>query len=131
MRHRVLIIDDDPDFVKIQKTALEAGGFNVIAANDGDIGFEKANNESPELIVLDIMMKSKTEGFYVAQKLQHNQQTRQIPIIMLSGIREQMKLEQEFKPDETYLPIRLFLEKPIFPSRLVEEAKKLLMENVK
>lgn len=131
MRHRVLIIDDDPDFVKIQKTALEAGGFNVITANDGDTGFEKANAENPDLIVLDVMMKSKTEGFHVAQKLQHNQQTRQIPIIMLTGIRGQMKLEQEFKPDETWLPVTIFLEKPVFPGRLVQEAKKLLMENVK
>lgn len=126
MSHRILIIDDDRDFVKIHQTALEAGGFKVITANDGDEGFKKACEENPELIVLDVMMKSKTEGFHVAQKLQHNQQTRQIPIIMLTGIREQMKLDQEFKPDETWLPVRIFLEKPIFPGRLVQEAKKLL-----
>lgn len=131
MRHRILIIDDDPDFVKIQKTGLEAAGFSVISASDGDTGFEKASSENPDLIILDVMMKSKTEGFHVAQKLQHSQQTRDIPIIMLTGIREQMKLEQEFKPDETWLPVRVFMEKPVLPDRLVQEVKKLLRENVK
>ena len=129
MAERILIVDDDKDFVEITKVAFETAGYEVMAAYDGDEGFQKARMEKPDAIVLDVMMKTKTEGFDVSRKLHKDEATRLIPVLMLTGIRQDMKLPYTFEPDETWMPVVEFIEKPITPDQLIVKVKQLLEKN--
>lgn len=126
MAERILIVDDNKDFVEINKTAFEIAGYEVLTAHDGEVGLQKAGKEKPDAIVLDVMMKSKTEGFEIARKLHMDNDTRLIPVLMLTGIRQEMGIPYKFEPDDDYLPVVKFIEKPITPDRLIEKVKQLL-----
>ena len=128
MAARILLIDDDRDFVEALKSTLEIEGYEVITAHDGEIGFGMAAREKPDLIVLDVMMKTMTEGLRVARQLHSDDETRGIPVLMLSAIKDVMKLTENLRPDETNLPVSDFLEKPVTPTRLLDEIRKLLKD---
>ncbi|MQK95676.1 response regulator, partial [Escherichia coli] len=78
---KILIIEDDIDAIEAMKVVLESKKYQVISANDGKEGFEKAKSEKPDLIILDVMMRHSTEGFDVTQNLRRNDQTKYIPIL--------------------------------------------------
>ena|SRR3989338_3155476 len=84
MKKRILLIDDEPQFVELITLRLEANQYEVLTASDGQEGVNKALREKPDLIFLDIMMPQK-EGFEVLPQLKHHQQTRLIPVIMLTA----------------------------------------------
>ncbi len=124
---KILIIDDDASFTEAQSMLLEARGYQVISAENGTIGFDKAKKEKPDLILLDVMMTTKTEGFNLARSLRDSTETKTIPIIMVTGIRRDMNLPFGFEKDESFLPVNHVLEKPVKPDVLlnaVEEALK-------
>ncbi|MEQ8224937.1 MAG: response regulator [Candidatus Eremiobacterota bacterium] len=117
---KVLIIDDDPDLVDAMTNLLEAKGYEVNYAPDGEEGLEKAKNDPPNIILLDVMMTRKTEGFDVARSLNKEEKTKGIPIILVTGIRHEMNLPFGFEPDEDWLPVKAVLEKPIKPEVLLK-----------
>lgn len=123
---KILLIDDDRDFVEINRVALDSKGFEVITAHDGDTGVEKAVKETPDLVVLDVMMTTKTEGYYVARRIREQEKLKHIPIIMLTAVREKMDVPWQFEPDDTWLPITEFIEKPLSPSKLADKIKEIL-----
>jgi len=122
---KILLIDDDPDFIEINTALLKKNGFEVISAYDGKQGFEKAKLERPDLIVLDVMMTDRTEGFYTARQLRSEEGTKSIPLILLTAIHQEEKAFH-FAPDETWLPVDVFLDKPVKPERLLEEVQSRL-----
>ena len=84
-RAKILIIDDDPDFVETVQTMLESGNYVVFTAQDGKMGLEMVREQEPDLIILDIMMDSLFEGFSVISTLRGTPEFvdyRDIPIIM-------------------------------------------------
>ncbi|MEQ8167954.1 MAG: response regulator [Candidatus Eremiobacterota bacterium] len=117
---KILIIDDDPDLVDAMTNLLEAKGYKVDHAPDGEEGLEKAKNDPPNIILLDVMMTRKTEGFDVARSLNKEEKTKGIPIILVTGIRHEMNLPFGFEPDEDWLPVKAVLEKPIKPEVLLK-----------
>ena len=84
MGSRVLIIDDDLEMVELVKTRLGAAGYEVITAKDGLEGLRKANQESPDLIILDIKM-AQMDGYTVLQKLRREKKTKPIPVVILTA----------------------------------------------
>jgi len=122
---KILLIDDDPDFIEINTVVLKKDGFEVISAYDGKQGFEKAKLEKPDLIILDVMMTDRTEGFYTARQLRSEEATKSTPLILLTAIHKEEKAFH-FAPDETWLPVDVFLDKPVKPERLLEEVKRQL-----
>ena len=90
---RILIIDDHPDSILILQERLERESYEVISANDGESGLEKAANEFPDLILLDIMMPGMN-GLDVCHNIVNNPETKNIPVILITarseaeGIRE-------------------------------------------
>ncbi len=84
MSETILAVDDDIDILELIQMSLEAEGFDVITANDGMSGLEKARTHSPDLILLDLMMPVM-DGFEVIGKLKADEQTRAIPVIMLTA----------------------------------------------
>jgi CheY-like chemotaxis protein len=119
MAKKVLVIDDDNDFVESVVNLLEARGYTVTAASNGKEGLEKAKANKPDLILLDVMMTTKDEGFNVARELQAIEGVKGTPVIMVTGVRKEMNLPFGFEPDETWLPVKQILEKPVKPETLL------------
>ena len=120
MAHRVLIIDDDPEFVEATSTLLDAQGYDVVSAPNGKVGVAKANEERPDIILLDVMMTRDTEGFEVARELNKDPQLKNIPVIIVSGIKKEMDLPFGFESDDAWLPVKGVLEKPVKPNVLLK-----------
>ncbi|MHC4551189.1 MAG: response regulator [Planctomycetota bacterium] len=126
MAKKVLVIDDDNDFVESILNLLEARGFSVASASDGKEGVEKAKTEKPDLILLDVMMTTKDEGFNVARQLQEIDDVKGTPVIMVTGVRKEMSLPFGFEPDQTWLPVKQILEKPVKPETLLNAVSEVL-----
>jgi CheY-like chemotaxis protein len=126
-RSKILIIDDDVELTTSIKTVLESQGYVVGTANDRASGMEEAKNESPDLIVLDVMMESNQDGFEMARELKKNPQCKDTPILMLTGIKGESGVDfKSAAGDPGWLPVDGFLDKPVTPDVLIAEIKKLL-----
>lgn len=129
MSTKILVIDDDPDVVLAIRMPLESAGYEVHAAHSHDSGYVAVDTVKPDLIVLDVMMDTHTAGFQLAQKL-HGAGAKPehcaIPILMLTAVHQTTPLR--FQPDEDYLPVEAFIEKPINPKTLLETVSKLLQK---
>ena len=126
MAKTILMIDDDADFRESIANLLEAKGYDVDAAADGKEGLEKAKANKPDLILLDVMMTTKSEGFDVARELHNLDSLKDTPVIMITGVRREMNLPIGFEPDEDWLPVKELLEKPIKPEVLLNAVEKYI-----
>jgi len=127
MAKKVLIIDDDFDLVEAMRITLEAAGFDVIDAQDGEKGLEKLRAESPDLVLLDVMMSSMDEGFHVAYKIREETAIKDTPIVMLTAVGNQTGFQFDPGKDADFLPVDAFLEKPVNPGKLVD----VVRQNIK
>lgn len=126
-RKTVLVVDDDADFVEMNKAVLEENGYEVITAYSGQECLEKTRTEKPDLIILDVMMATNNEGFDVSRQIHHYcEATKDIPIIMVTSINQ--KYPFHFGPDEVWLPVESFVEKPVQPEQLLREVSKQIGE---
>lgn len=127
---KILIVDDDPDLVLAVRLCLESAGYQIAEAKNGTLGLEKIKADRPDLIILDVMMDTTTEGFQLALKLRSPDPTSEyeafshIPILMLTSIHDTTSLR--FGPEEDYLPVDAFVDKPIEPDDLLEKVTALL-----
>ena len=124
----ILIVDDDPDFVESNKDLLEAYGYTVHSAPDGTQGLELARQIKPDVMILDVMMATHTEGFEIARKIPDQPELRNLRVLLVTGVTKDMHLPFGFEPDTSWLPVDRVLEKPIAPSRLLSEIQKVLAE---
>lgn len=127
---RVLIIDDDPDITEALRTVLENRGHEVYTALDGGEGMKRLREVRPDLILLDVMMRTSQEGFELSRELKHSDQYKDIPILMLTAVRQKTGLD--FKPeagDDAWLPVDGFLDKPVRPDILLEKVEGLLAKS--
>jgi DNA-binding response OmpR family regulator len=121
----VLLVDDDEDLVEIHRLALEAAGFSVLSARNGDAGFALATTNPIDIAVLDVMMDTPTEGFVLARRLRQDARTKQIPLLMLTSINTENEAIGSFvrfsdrDRDPQWLPVERFVDKPIKPDDLV------------
>ena len=122
---KLLIIDDDRDFVRAIAALFESSGYNVESAGNGRQGLELAKRLQPDLILLDVMMDERTEGFFTLQEIRRIDQLKSIPVIVISSI---YSAHPNFNvdPEDDWLPAELFLGKPVDPGRLFEEAERLI-----
>jgi CheY-like chemotaxis protein len=126
MPGKVLIVDDDPEIVEAMTNLLDAKGYTVVSATNGKEGVETAKKEKPGLILLDVMMTTKSEGFDVARSLSKDESLRSIPVVLITGVRREMNLPFGFEPDPDWLPVKAVLEKPVKPDTLL----KVVEENI-
>jgi CheY-like chemotaxis protein len=128
MRHgKILIIDDDPDITEAMRVVLENQGYEVRNALDSAEGMDRLKEAKPDLILLDVMMRTSQEGFELSRELKHDVQYRDIPILMLTAVKQKTGLD--FKPaagDESWLPVEGYLDKPVRPNELLEKVAGLL-----
>lgn len=128
MAHKILIIDDDYDLVEPLRIMLEANGYIVSTAADGDEGKKRIAESKPDLIILDVMMRTDAEGFELAYEFGANPETKDIPIIMQTSIAHwQNYLEASFQAisDQPW-PVKRFMEKPFVKDKLLAAIRDLL-----
>jgi DNA-binding response OmpR family regulator len=127
MAKKVLIIDDDPDVVLALRMPLESSGYQVQDAHSQETGLAAVDSFKPDVIILDVMMETHTAGFQLAQKL-HGPSAKEeylrTPILMLTAVHQTTPLR--FGPDEDYLPVDDFIEKPVDPKVLMAKIEKVL-----
>jgi CheY-like chemotaxis protein len=123
---KILIVDDNTEFVDSTRDLLEAAGYRVVVAYNGESGLETAKAEKPDLMLLDVMMTHDTEGFEVSRKIPETPELRHMPVILVTGIRHDKDLAYGFEPDETWLPVDKVLEKPVPPETLLKEVEAAL-----
>ncbi|MBN2310691.1 MAG: response regulator [Candidatus Hydrogenedentes bacterium] len=124
----ILIVDDDPDFIEVTRTFLRKAGFETDEAATPDTALEKIGAGGYDLVILDVMMPDGFEGFEVARAIREDLDMRELPVLMLTSLREAKKIPYRFAPDSDYLPVDVFLEKPVPPELLVETVQEMLGE---
>ena len=129
---KILMIDDDPDILTAIRIPLEASGHEFFEALTGNEGLEKVKQINPDLIILDVMMETATEGFQLSLQLRDRSPNaeyaayRNIPILMLTAIHTTTPLR--FTPDDDYLPVDAFLDKSADPDVLLAKVDELLQK---
>ena len=121
---KILIIDDDPDFVDATKMVLEKEGYVVSSAPGGKAGIQKALDQQPDLIILDVMMDSVLDGVSTCRKMHGIPETTDIPIVMVTSIAN-TDYAALFPTDE-YIHMDAFLSKPVDPERLIKKIRRIL-----
>jgi DNA-binding response OmpR family regulator len=125
---KILIIDDDPDFLFTMATFLKRSGFETLTAQDGQEGLDLAQRERPDLVLLDVMMETLFSGFEVCKRLKSDVNLKSIPIIGISGMGDQLGVKFDKEKDGEYFSPDEFLEKPLDKVRLLEKIKRLLSQ---
>jgi DNA-binding response OmpR family regulator len=123
---KILVIDDDKDFQEATRLILEENGFQVVSAYDPEEGLQKVQSESPELVILDVMMPDGFEGFEVARKIREELVQVKLPIILLTSVHGTKNVPYRFAPHEQWLPVDYFYDKPLSPEVLVAKVKEYL-----
>jgi len=122
---KILLVDDDPDFVAATRVVLESKPYNVIVAYDGDEGLKKARDERPDLIILDVIMPMK-DGFMVCQQLKKDPQLSSIPVLMLTAFSEKVGETSVAVSQGLTLEAEDFIDKPVTPAELLLRVERLL-----
>ena len=124
---KIVVVDDDQDIRDSLKSILEGNQYTVVTAADKTEGMEKIKTEKPDLAILDVMMSTLEDGFEMARDLKKDPQFKNMPILMLTGVTGQTGIDfKSTAGDPIWCPVDGFLDKPIEPSILLEEIKKLL-----
>jgi DNA-binding response OmpR family regulator len=121
---KILVVDDDHDFIKITRMILESQNYDVIAATNGDQGLKVMRKEKPDLVILDIMMSYVLDGLDVRRRMAEDETLQHIPVIMVTSLTS-TRAQGEL-PSHDYIPDSQWLNKPIDPDMLLAQVKGLL-----
>ena len=124
---RLLIIDDDPDFVAGIKSILVKAKYDVDVAYNPKDGFQALKSKTYDLLLLDVMMGRGAEGIMIARKLGKDPELRDLPVLIITGIREQMAFlfpGQAVHPH--FVPVDELVEKPVEPKMLLDKVSSLI-----
>jgi two-component system alkaline phosphatase synthesis response regulator PhoP len=129
----ILIIDDDTDLVDAMRLVLESESYQVKAAPNSKVGYALIQAQPPDLIILDVMMVTETEGFDLAYKLRNQAAYKDIPILMITSFLQKMAREgpEKFQHilGESW-PVTQLLEKPVDPEELLSTVAEILQGKV-
>jgi CheY-like chemotaxis protein len=117
---KIVMIDDNTDFLFTMETFLKKNGFEVQTAEDGQKGIELIRKERPDLVLLDIMMETLFSGFEVCKAVRSDDDLKYIPIIGISAMGEELDIDYSQWPDYEYFRPDAFLDKPIDKQRLLQ-----------
>jgi DNA-binding response OmpR family regulator len=126
-RAKILLIDDDPDFLESIRIVLETK-YEVVTALSGDEGLQKASSEKPDLILLDIIMPV-TDGFTVAEHLKRDVQLSRIPVLMLTSFAQRVGETSIPRSRGFELEAEDYLDKPVAPEELLKRVDSWLKKS--
>lgn len=121
---KILVVDDDPDFVEYLRMVLESTDYKVVSAGNSDQGMLMLAREKPDLVVLDVIMSSILDGLSMSQRMADDPALRQVPVIMVTSIANTDYLAL-FPTDES-IHVDAFLTKPIAPAELLRQIERLI-----
>jgi len=121
---KILVVDDDPDFVEIMRTILESSGYAVVSAANGQQALVEVRASHPDLILLDIMMSTVLDGLNVSEQLAQDPDARYMPVIMVSSIADTP--HARLFPIEEQPHMDAWLSKPVDPAVLLAKVAELL-----
>jgi len=126
-KKQLLIIDDDPDFVAGIKSILEKAEYSIDVAYNPKDGFQALQSKPYDLLLLDIMMGRGAEGVAIARKLRKDPKLRELPVLIITGIREQIAFLFPGQPVHPhFVELDELVEKPVEPKLLLEKVSTLL-----
>ena len=114
---KVLVVDDDPDFVRVTSKVLEKAGHQVISAASGAKALKAMRQTTPDVVLLDIMMSYILDGLDVSREMAEDPELHDIPVIMVTSLTG-VKGSGVFPTDE-YVPVDEWLSKPVDPETLL------------
>jgi len=123
---RILIIDDDPDFITATRAVLAGAGYEVDSCNKAADAMAKMREFEPDLIVLDVMMETGTSGFKVSYEVRKDPHFARTPILMVTAIHQTTPLRFSPETDGEFLPVEKLLDKPVPADVLLKEVAHLL-----
>jgi CheY-like chemotaxis protein len=127
MTKKVLMIDDDPDFVSGIKSILTAANFDVEVSYNPKDGLQNLKTKQYDLLLLDIMMGRGAEGIMIARKLRKDPKLRELPVLIITGMREQIAFLFPGEPvHPRFVEVDELVEKPIEPKLLLEKVNSLI-----
>jgi two-component system alkaline phosphatase synthesis response regulator PhoP len=115
---KILLVDDDVDFVKATTKVLESRPYDIVVAHDGKEALEKARKEKPDLVLLDILMPL-VDGFAVADQFRKDQSLSNIPVLALTSFSESLGQPFPFEVSD-------YIQKPISPKDLLAKVEQHL-----
>jgi CheY-like chemotaxis protein len=121
---KILVVDDDPDFVEYMRTVLESSDYRVVSAGNGEQGMLALTREKPDLVVLDVIMSSVLDGLSMSQRMAEDPDLKHVPVVMVTSIANTDYLAL-FPTDES-IHIDAFLTKPIAPAELLRQVDRLV-----
>jgi len=126
-KKRLLIIDDDPDFVEGIVSILEKADYEIDAKYNPDEGFQALKTGSYDLLLLDVLMGRGAEGIMIARKIGDDEKLRETPVLIITGMREQIAFLFPGQPvHPSFVPVDELIEKPVEPDLLLEKVSTLL-----
>jgi len=125
----ILVVDDDPDIRHTLQVILERNGYTVKTARDGAQGLRTLEEYQPDLIIMDLMMNTDTEGYDTACAIRDNPRFAHLPIIMLTCFLEKVRQEgpdnfQKLLGEEW--PANWLFEKPVDPAKLLAKIERIM-----
>lgn len=127
MTKKLLMIDDDPDFVAGIKAILDSAGFTVEVAYNPKDGLQALQTKQYDLLLLDIMMGRGAEGIMIARKLRKDAKLREMPVLIITGMREQIAFLFPGEPvHPRFVEVDELVEKPVEPKLLIEKVNSLI-----
>jgi adenylate cyclase len=121
---KILVVDDDPEFVEITRMILEANGYEVASASSGEEALQAMRQARPHLVLLDVMMSDILDGLNVSHEMHADPDLRDIAVIMVSSIITSP--HASLFPTDEYLPIDAWISKPMDPDDLLGRIRKLI-----
>ena len=127
---KIMIVDDDADYIYVVKTLLEREQYTVVTAGDKKEGMEKIRTEKPDLAILDVMMDVWNDGFEMSRQLKRDTRFKNMPVLMLTAVENKTGIDfKSTAGDPLWLPVDAFLSKPVEPQTLLAKVKILLSNN--
>lgn len=126
MAKRILLVDDDADFLEINQTILAAGGYEIETATGTPEALEKVRSGKFDLIVVDLIMEELDSGFTVAYAVRDHEATRTLPILMLTSAQEKTGFQFQVDQDKEWMKVDDFAAKPLAPAELLRRVEKLI-----
>ncbi|MCS7224413.1 MAG: response regulator [Armatimonadetes bacterium] len=135
MTHKILVVEDDRDIALVVGQTLKEAGYTVFHAYDPKEAWDLLHQHKPDLVILDIMMPTGTEGFQLVWRIRSDEadsSVRNVPIVVLTSLHEKTpfrfytdRYDASYGPGE-FLPVQDFLDKPVEPKILLERIRSLL-----
>jgi len=125
---KILLVDDDPDFVEATKTVLEGKSYQVVTAYNGDDGLKKVIEERPDLIILDVVMPGK-DGFAVCKELKTDPRYyffSKIPVLMLTVYPDDRDKPRLSLLEGMTMEAEDYIQKPVTPEELLRRVEELV-----